>query len=225
MKYKRYAAATALVLTLGACGGGEGNDVSAEGFWSASDQTAAILITSTGELWGVEVSTSGDILYKGTVSTNGSTLSAQISAYTGSQKINGTASGTIKAKDTISGTVSGGGQSSSFSLNYSSFYENAPNLSSLAGTYSVSSGGTVSLSSNGALTGDNGSGCGITGSASTDGSGKNFYRVSYTYANDVDCGSLSGASANGVFVAQTNNSLVGGVVSGNLGAAFFLTKQ
>ena len=56
MKKLKAVAALSMTLVLAACGGGGDDEpsinASVEGFWSNTD--SAILVTNTGELWGVE---------------------------------------------------------------------------------------------------------------------------------------------------------------------------
>lgn len=228
MKKLKMIATLSIAAALTACGGGGGDDesnnnVSAEGFWGNTD--AAILITNTGELWGVELVNSSLALYKGNVTTNGSSLSAQLSAYWGGQKINGTATGTIVPQQTLKGTISASGQSSSFSLGYDNTYNQSPNLPALTGTYKESDGGTFTVAANGVFSGTTSGGCSESGTLTPDASGKNFYRVSLTIGQETACGSLAGQTATGVLAVANSNRLVGGVVLGDIGDAFFLSKQ
>lgn len=226
MKSVKMIAAVAMAASLAACGGGDGGEAdnaSAEGFWNDSD--ASILITSTGELWGVELVGSSLALYKGTVSTNGSNFSAQLSGYLGMQKVSATASGTVVPQQTLQGTVSASGQTSNFSMTYDGTYNQTPNLAALAGSYSESNGGTFTVAANGAFNGVNSDGCSEAGTITPDQSGKNFYRVVLNIGQEPACGSFAGQTATGVLAVAGNNVLVGGVVLGNYGDAFILTKQ
>lgn len=226
MRNIKMIAALSMAASLVACGGGDEpqQNASAEGFWNGTD--SSILITSTGELWGVEVVGSSLALYKGTVSTNGSSFSAQLAGYLGSQKVDGTASGTVVPQKTLQGTVSASGQTpSSFSLTYDATYNQLPNLAALAGNYADSTGGTFTVATNGAFSGANSLGCTESGTITPDTSGKNFYRVVLTIGQDSACGSFAGRTATGVLGVAGSNMLVGGVVLGNLGDAFLLTKQ
>lgn len=213
-----------MTASLVACGGGgDDNNASAEGFWNDTD--ASILITSNGELWGVEVVGSSLALYKGTASTNGSNFSAQLSGYLDSEKIDVIANGTVVPQKTLQGTISGTGQTSNFNLIYDSTYNQTPNLAALAGNYAESNGGTFIVAANGAFNGVNSDGCPQSGTITPDQSGKNFYRVTLTISQDVACGSFAGQTATGVLGVAGTNMLVGGVVLGNLGDAFLLTKS
>ena len=207
-----------------ACGGGGGGEdnVSAEGFWNGTD--ASILVTSTGELWGVEVVGPTLALYKGTVSTNGSNFSAQLSGYLGSEKIDAVASGTVVLQKTLKGTISALGETSNFNLAYGSTYNQTPNLAALAGSYAESDGGTFVVVANGSFSGVNSDGCPQSGTITPDQSGKNFYRVTLNIDQNPACGSFAGQTATGVLAVASTDMLVGGVVLGNFGDAFLLTK-
>lgn len=225
MKSIKTIAALTMVASLAACGGGgdgEGDNASAEGFWNGTD--AAILITNTGELWGVEVVGSALALYKGTVSTSGSNFSAQLSGYLDAQKVNATASGTVVPQQTLQGSVSASGRTSNFTMTYGSTYNATPNLAALAGNYTDTTGGTFTLATNGAFSGTNSLGCTETGTITPDVSGKNFYRVVLTIGPNAACGAYAGQTAMGVLAVAGTDMLVGGVVLGNLGDAFLLTR-
>ena len=227
MKSIKMIAALSMAASLVACGGGGDDDsenASAEGFWNGTD--ASILITGSGELWGVEIVGSSLALYKGTVNTSGSNFSAQLSGYLNSTKVDATASGTVVPQKTLQGTVSASGQApASFNLSYGASYNQTPNMAALVGDYVESTGGSYSFAANGAFTGANNDGCPQSGTITPDASGKNFYRLTLTIGQDAACGSFAGQTATGVLAVAGNNMLVGGVVLGNLGDAFLLTKQ
>lgn len=214
-----------MAASLVACGGGgdgDGNNASAEGFWNGTD--SSILVTNTGELWGVEIVGSSLALYKGTLSTSGSNFSAQLSGYLGAQKLDATASGTVVPQQTLQGSVSASGRTSNFTMTYGSTYNQTPNLAALAGSYRGTDGGTFTLATSGAFSGTNSLGCTETGTITPDASGKNFYRVVMTIGQDAACGAYAGQTATGVLAVAGTDMLVGGVVLGNLGDAFLLTR-
>lgn len=227
MKKLKIIATLSMAAALAACGGGGDDEpstnASVEGFWSNAD--SAILVTNTGELWGVEGSGSTLSLYKGSVTTNGSNFSAPLSVYVGNQKVAATASGTVKEQQTLQGSVSAAGQTSSFTLTYDATYNQAaPSLATLAGTYKDDNSATFTVTSDGKFSGAV-SGCTESGSITPDASGKNFYRMTLTVGQESACGFLAGQTGQGVLAPFGAKQLIGGVVLGNLGDAVVLTKQ
>lgn len=221
---KHLISALVVASMLAACGGGGDSETtstpqaSAAGYWSANN--IGMLVTGSGELWSVELTSPAYTLYTGTVTTAGDKFSANLKAYRGGASATGSASGSFVTKKTLTGTATSGTASSNFSMTYDSTYETAPAVSRIVGTYSVSSGGTMVISSTGAMAGTSG-GCAITGTVTPGTGGGNYYRVSVTFGA-APC-VIPNGTANGV-VGQTGTRLVGGLVSGNLGDAFILTK-
>lgn len=227
MKKLKLFTTLSIALALAACGGGGDDEpsinASAEGFWSNTD--SAILITNTGELWGVENTGSSLSLYKGNVTTNGTNFSAPLSVYVGNQKVAATATGTVKAQQTLQGSVTAAGQTTSFTLTYDATYnQTPPNLATLAGTYKDDNGATFTVANDGKFSGVV-SGCTESGLISADASGKNFYRVTLTVGQEPACGVLAGQTGQGVLAPFGTKQLIGGIVLGNIGDAVLLTKQ
>lgn len=229
--FKKLIAALSASAFLVACGGGGDAEApaagpSAAGFWSSPATTTAtagaMLVTKGGEVWSVDFTQPSYTLYKGTLSTSGDKFSANITAYLGAQSASGTASGSFAEKKTITGVATSGTLSSKFSFSYDTAYETAPSLARIAGTYTPSSGGTVTISASGAFGALAPSGCTSTGTISPSTDGGNYYRIS-VQAGPAPC-ATPGLTATGV-VGQSGTSLVGGVVAGNLGDAFVLTKR
>lgn len=98
----------------------------------------------------------------------------------------GALTASFTSRSSISGSVSTGGPSVTFTGTYSTGYESAPSLATAAGTYNgivgFSAGreaASVVVASNGAITGTSLSGCNLSGTASLHASG-NVYDVSIT---------------------------------------------
>lgn len=215
--------ATALLAACGGGGGGSDDDTpnTAAGIWDGDD--FALLVTPGGELWGAEADGSDLILYKGEADTNGSNFSAKFNAYYMGRRISATAAGTFTPQGSINGTATVPDVgSSSFTVRYSSAYDRAATTAAIAGTYRANTGGTVTIAGTGAFSGTV-DGCPLTGTATPDASGKNYYRVSVTFANSAGC-ALPGGSAEGVAAPAAGGSLLVGVVNGNLGQAILLMK-
>lgn len=224
---KRSIVPLALAAALSACGGGgDGGGVppqqSPQGFWSGTD--FSLLVTPGGELWGVEFDGVDLFLYNGTFSASGSSFTANGYAYLGPDRIALSATGTFTPGSTMSGTVTVPNiGSSQFSAAYSSNYDAMPAaVSALAGTYTLSTGGSLALDSTGSFSGSE-DGCSFSGNISPDSSGKNFYRLAVTFGPSPCIAANS--AGNGVVAAASSTTLVGGVVSGTLGQAVVLTRN
>lgn len=98
----------------------------------------------------------------------------------------GSLSASFTPRSSISGTVSGGVPAVSFTGTYSPAYENAPSLTTAAGTYNGfvgfsagSEASTVVVAANGAVSATSVGGCALSGTASLHASG-NVYDVTIT---------------------------------------------
>lgn len=229
-KFSSFALATVAAATLVACGGG-GDDTdtppprsAAEGLWT--NQFGGVLVTSTGEFWGLEYANSlGWILYQGKVTTSGSSFNGIGTAYYGTNKVNGTVSGTFTTSTMTVTLAAPGLGSQTANLVKNSIYNQTPSLSQLAGTYRASSGSTLTLTTAGDITGSVGS-CTFSGRARTSDDGKNYLLFSLTYSSG--CGTaLAGKSSTGVVIPYgTNVAYFGEKLNDeSAGAGGTLTKQ
>jgi hypothetical protein len=215
----------AIPFFVAACGGGGGSgqtNADASGFWSdPTSNDSGILITKSGEIWGVALTSPNYTLYKGTVSTNGTTLTGSGTMYVNDTSALLSITGQVDPKSTIKGTAMSNGTTSQFSLVYDSTYEITPTTASIAGVYTGSSGGSITIAPTGTFTGAT-NGCIFFG-ALTPANNENFFRLSVTYDLPT-CG--TGITGTGVIVRSGDGAyLVGGAVAGALGDAFVLTKQ
>jgi hypothetical protein len=219
----------AIPFFVAACGGGGGGDsgsgsvqtnADASGFWSdPTSDNYGILITKSGEIWGISLTSPTYTLYKGTVSTKDTTLTGSGSLYDNNTSTSVSITGQVVPKSTIKGSATSNGKTSQFSLVYDSNYEITPTTASIAGVYTVSSGGNITVASNGALMGSV-NGCVITGTL-TPATNENFFRLSVAY-DQTTC--QTNVTASGI-IGKSGTSLVGGAVAGGRGDAFVLTKQ
>ncbi|HEX7644884.1 MAG TPA: hypothetical protein VF472_22000 [Burkholderiaceae bacterium] len=146
-----------------------------------------------------------------------------------------TASGTYAAQQSLSGTVSGGGLSETFSLvpysTASYVYSTPANLSQVAGTWSGSlldgETATLAISGSGSLSGASSSGCGFMGTAVPRPSGKNVFNVSLTFGAGP-C-ALPGQTVAGIALVQQTTAgpelLVGLIDSSQTAATAFFGFQ
>ena len=218
---KHLIAAVTAVSMLAACGGGGDSSTtttSPSGYWTEPD--FGMLVTNSGEIWGVDASSSTYGLLVGNLTTSGDKFTASLKVYRGGASASASASGSFVEKKTFSGTAVAGADSDAFKLTYDNAYEAVPSLSRIAGTYSVSSGGSLVVSAAGSISGTSG-GCAVTGTVAPGTDGGNYYRLSVKFGA-APC-AIPNGTATGV-VGQSGTRLIGGVVSGNLGDAFILTK-
>jgi hypothetical protein len=178
---------------------------SAEGFWvgTSSPYAVHLAILENGETWGVYYAnnTIYGALY-GQTSTSGTTLSGNgIDFYIPRLSVtSGSYNGTFVPMQTIRLSSSLGGI---FSGNYSSEYDKAASVASIAGSYAGSgvTGSTpsqsvvVTVSSNGRVSASSG-GCNISGTITPRASGKNVFNVSTTFSGS--CALTSGTTTIGV---------------------------
>ncbi|GJH15004.1 hypothetical protein CBA19CS22_00700 [Caballeronia novacaledonica] len=161
---------------------------------SSNDQIIGVILDS-GAYYFVYVNSSTRAvgLVQGTSTVSGGTFKSTDAKnfYIGQNTVlNETVSANYTAKSNIAGTISpasGGGVTTTFYGTYYSIYDQAPSLSSIAGTYTGAGGSvkgseavTVTLSADGSISGRGPSGCTFTGTASPH-SGKNVYDATITF--------------------------------------------
>lgn len=219
---KRLLSILAIPFFVAACGGGGSGSTNADasGFWSdPTEDDTGILITKSGEIWGVALTSPYYTLLKGSATTSGSTLSFSGTRYDGNTSAQISGTGQVAPKATLKGSSTLNGTTTQFSLVYDSTYEITPTTASIAGAYSISSGGTVTIASSGNLSG-NISGCILSGTV-TPAVNENFFRLSVSY-DQATC--QTNVPATGVLV-KSGAYLIGGAVAGAEGDAFVLTKK
>jgi hypothetical protein len=217
---------------LAACGGGGSADESPawtggsfQGQWDGS--SFSLLVTPNNEFWGLEDTGNGLSLYRGNVTTSGTSFTATFTAYSGVTKTTVNSTGHYSEKSSLSGTstAAGSSTSSSFTASYAAAYDTPATLAALAGSYHEAGGTTlVTVAANGAITGTS-SVCTFTGTATPDASGKHFYRLSLTYGQGTGC-PLSGVTVTGIGIPSGTAVATGLVTAdGSTGAASVLVKN
>lgn len=216
-------AAASFASLLTACGGGGGDEAPADpqGFWTV-DETG-MLVTSSGEAWLISLTSPTFTLAKGQIATSGNNVSGSFIRYS-SPPLSFSVSGVVQPKTSLTLTATAAGESPiSRTLSYGIDYDGTPSVAGLAGTYTVSSGGTATIDAAGQVSASNtDSGCALSGQVTADASGKNFYRLQLTYSG-VSC-VANGITASGILARETSTILLGAMVSGSYGDAFMLTK-
>ncbi|MFD2231322.1 hypothetical protein [Alkalimarinus sediminis] len=203
-------------LTVTACGGGGGGSAPAAtptvpnaavgGIWTGittlTDGTTfetAGFITETGELRFI---TDDGAQQVGTITASGNSFTASITEYAeAGSPATGTVSGTISARQTLTGSAQFAGETTStFEYSYDSIYDRNSSLATIAGIYSDSDGAgyteTYTVDSDGTITGSDTEGCVFGGAISILNANYNMYRVNLTVSNcDTFDGSYTGLGA------------------------------
>ena len=221
----RFCRTVAMLLTgfiLGSCGGGGGGgptivptDASPGGIWSGTDSTSGLavtgLVTEAGEF---HVIRSDNVQYFGTMSVSRNNVSGNFTGVTpvgsvfpgGSTTGTGTISGTVQERVSASLATSfrpagGATSTSNLLLTFSSLYNRASSLATIAGNYlDPTTNAIINVNSNGVVfSQDAVTGCVITGTISIINAMFNAYRVQYSFAscrapNTI----LNGTTANGL---------------------------
>ena len=199
-------AVSAVVFTLGACGGGGGDSTSpapsatkAEGVYSgtltgSTSSAFKLLVLENDEYWGVYGADSasaflvaGFIQGQGT-SNNGSFTSSNLKDFGTAPPASGTLTATYVVNTSISGTAVAPAGTVTFSgtpITSSTYNYNAPaDLANIAGTWSLTaldlSNVALTVATTGAFTGSSG-GCSFTGTFTPRTSGKNVFNFTLTF--------------------------------------------
>ena len=160
----------------------------------------------------VGLSIDAGTIQTGTAVVSGKSLTGSLSVLEigGGFLYTSTLSATFVEGQSISGTATGGGGTATFTLSMNAEYNRAPNVN-LAGTYSVTSGGTtftVSTDNAGSFTASDTDGCTYSGTQSAFDATHNLYQLGVTVAN---CGSSNGTYTGYSFnvdVSAPNDRLV-----------------
>ncbi len=195
-----------LLVGCGGGGGGGANVVNADpqGFWSGTTtstvgDTVSAVVLDTGEIWGVYSSgatVTGALYGTTTVSGNTATVNGTNYNFVTSTGLQGTLTGPISAKSSLSLSTSNG--SITYSLTYSSTYETPATSAAVAGTWSyigrsssyslIPSNITIDTAGNFTLNQTN---CVTSGSIVPRTGGKNVYNITLT---SVGSGCAAGQS-------------------------------
>ncbi len=212
---------------------------SASGIWSGTFNSNVIyksynilgVITETGE--GRFLSDEG-MQFMGNVSVNGYALTSTVTAFAplgyvfidgsnyGTIKLNGT----VKTRDSLSGTYSGVGDSGTFTLTYKAIYERGSSLSLLSGEWANNDPSgyshNITVGPDGKFSGKNSYGCKFSGSVKILNSEYNAYRMENVRISS--CGAFDGtynglgvlsdySGTNDLFTLGMSNSYVSMVLS------------
>ncbi|MDI1246913.1 MAG: hypothetical protein PSV24_16100 [Rhodoferax sp.] len=217
--------ALAAALVLSACGGGGGDGAttptttaSAEGFWNGTTSNGtqvSLAVLENGETWGLYGNASAltGAVY-GITSTSGTTLSGSGTGFNFVSRTsgNGTFTGSVSTKGTISFNVSDGTQ---LTGTYDSSYDQTASLANLAGSYTgwavtgtiAPQTSTVVVDVNGNVSSSFVSGsltCVTSGTATPRASGKNVFSLQLTFTGNY-CALGNGTVVTGVATYDSVN--------------------
>jgi hypothetical protein len=184
---------------------------SALGIWTGTDSQSGLalqaFVNSAGQ---ADFIRADGVQYIGTVQVSGDTLTLTVDGYTnvgnpftggvtyGIGTVNGTVTTGTSISATLTFTPTGATQvSSTWTLTYSTLSTVASSLGTVAGTYTSGtafvggddplSGASVTISSTGAISGqDSSSGCSLNGTVTDGDSTTNVYEVAYTLSGCTD---------------------------------------
>jgi hypothetical protein len=222
------------VLALAGCGGGGGGGTGAgastslQGFWVSEGGDDRLVVTPNNEFWGF-IGSDASVLaaYKGTAAVSGDSFDGQGNFYFAGFPMPMAINAQFTQGGSITGTTSSPEVPDSeeeYALTYKQGFDQAP--PAIQGAFTLHSAfsfgmqpGSFSIDAAGAISGAN-DGCSFSGNISPDASGKNFYRVSLTFADSPDC-ALPGQTASGIglYDASTDSGRIM-VTSSNDNAAF-----
>ena len=219
--------AVSLFLLITACGGGGGGgggggnptvNVNADGLWEGTFTDSGVNYNMTGIIYDnkfIGISIDAGVMYTGNIGVTGSQMAGSVDVII----INGgfdhttTVSATVTEGVSIVGSATDPGGTSTFSLSYDpdGIWNRTPNLATLAGTYSITSGlytYTKTIANDGSYTGSDSDGCNYSGTFTPFDSTHNYYRMTMTVTNcGVDNGTYIGSAILSDFNV-TNDNLV-----------------
>ncbi len=244
MATRHFTAILALSLTLCGCGGGGSastapppSNASPGGIWQGTDASSGLqvlgVVDEAGEAHFIR---SDGSQFVGTVVTSGTNLSANFQGFTqwgsvfadGSTYGNGTLSGTIQERQSITSNVSfttslGNTTTGALDLTFNSLYDSGSSLSTLSGNYSeTGTGDVLSVTASGAATWqDPNTGCLMNGTVTIIDANYDAYKVDFTLSNCIGpSAALNGVAFDGLGAYDTNQSpaVFTAAVTGSSGA-------
>jgi hypothetical protein len=181
-------------------------------------------------------------MYYGSVTTSGNSVSGSYTGVApvgatfpdGSTSGTGTFSGTVQARQTLSGTLSfttakGSPASGSGTFTFDSLYNSGSSLATIAGNYTdTPDNAVVNVNSNGVIFSQSPTtGCVINGEVSIIDAAYDAYSISYTFSSCMGAEAfLNGTTATGLAVLDTSVSPVVAIIGvENNGAGYVLTES
>lgn len=247
------ASALSVTLMLTACGGGGGNSGggsagsppapapagTAEGLWNGStntSRTVTIAVLDNSTFWAFYSGQNNPSLIAGVIEGSGTSMNGSFSSSDGADfNLEGigvnsvTLSGSYVAKQSLNGSTNypGLNQSVSFTTSYNSAYEQAPNLATIAGTYTGVAGiggteaATIVVTAAGSIS-RSGGGCPFTGSVTPHAKG-NIYDLSVTFVANNVC-AVGTLTFTGIgYFDSTTKRFTGGTLRADKSMAFIFS--
>lgn len=216
-------------ICLTACGGGGGGGSSTTSQTTNADATGVWTGTftqngaGTAQLTGIIannqlrfLSIDAGALYEGVISVNGNKFTSSTTNYEigGTIFSSGTQSGTVNPGKTLSGTFQNSdGSSGTFSLTYDPITSRGASLATISANWTITVGSdslTLSIDTNGTITGSDTSGCVYNGSVTISNTGVNIYTLAISIASCSDS-TINGAYTGYAVVTDnttTNDTLI-----------------
>lgn len=178
----------------------------------------------------------GGVEYSGNLSASNSTVTGSMTGYTnfgvtfadGSEKSSFIISGEVIENNKLSGSYSGVADGGSFNFVYSDIYERSSSIDKISANWTLTDGGgglTLSVDSDGLLTGSNILGCVYNGSVKLIDVKYNVYEIVIDVSS---CDALIGNYAGLAFLADAtveNDTLVIGLASDKYSWSFRLARS
>lgn len=208
-----------IIVFVTACGGGGGGapvpDGNPNGIYTGTFTELGTtynmgVVVQNGRFVGVSLD--AGTIFTGTAIVSGKSLTGSLDVLQigGGYLYTSSLTATFVEGQSISGSTTGGGSTATFTVSLDPIYNRTPNTN-LAGTYSVTTGGstfTVTSDNAGSFTGSDTDGCTYSGTQAAYDSTHNLYRLVVTIANcGIANGTYSGYSFNDD-IGAPNDALV-----------------
>ena len=204
-------------------GGSSTPNASPGGIWKGTETVSGEQVFGVadelGDFW---FERADGVLYAGTATTSGTSLSANFDGYVlngntfpdGSNYGTGTLSGTIEARTSISAktqftTANSNSSTGQLSLTFDTLYNSASSLATISGNFTISTDGTaVTIGSNGTLySQDSKTGCVLNGTVYIINASYNAYKVVFDLASCTGASvAVNGVQFTGVATLDTSVS-------------------
>jgi hypothetical protein len=200
----------------GSGGGGDGDDggagslkVDADGFWDGTFTENSVTYNLSAVIYDdkfIGISADAGALYTGNVAVDGSTMTGDVGVLEIGGGFDHTTSvtATVVAGSTIDGTTADATGTTTFALTYNDLWDRDPDLATVAGIYSATTGlytFTMTVATDGSYTGSDTDGCAYSGTITPFDTTHNYYQLTMTVTN---CGAEDGTYAGTTFLDDFN---------------------
>lgn len=219
MKHLRYCLLLCVYLALSACGGGGSSGgggsptvpaASPSGVWQGTLTENGVGTTNVLGLVLADqlrfISVDDDVVYEGTITMSGADFTAAATSYSSAGALaTATLTGSVVTGTSMTGTfTTSNGSSGSFSLTYDPVSARGASLATLSANWMETDGAytiSISIDSNGVLTGSDTDGCVYTGGVTIQSASINIYSISLAATS---CGVFNGSYSGYGVVSDTS---------------------